>query len=188
MDDACRKVINYKTVLDFWFSEPATKLWFKSTPDFDEIIFTKFYSLWLQAKEKQLSSWEKSAEGCLALTIVLDQFPLNMFRGTSKSFSTEAAAIRIARHAISKNFDKALDSSRVSFLYMPLMHSECIQDQNLSVKLFEQANLENNLRFAKHHQDIIAKYGRFPHRNIILNRTSTTAELKYLASPKAFKG
>ena len=188
MVDASNVDIHYKAVLEFWFTEPATRLWFKPTPEFDELIFTKFHSLWLQAKENQLSLWEKSAEGCLALAISLDQFPLNMFRGTSKSFSTEADAIRISRHAISNRFDKALDKSHVSFLYMPLMHSENIRDQNLSVKLFEKANLENNLRYAKHHRDIVAKFGRFPHRNMILNRTSTTTELEYLASPQAFKG
>ena len=188
MADASNVVIHYKEVLEFWFTEPATKLWFKPTPEFDEFIFTKFHSLWLRAKENHLSLWEKSAEGCLALAIVLDQFPLNMFRDTSKSFSTEADAIRISRYAIANSFDEALDKSHVSFLYMPLMHSENIQDQNLSVKLFKQANLENNLRYAKHHRDIIANFGRFPHRNMILNRISTTAELKYLASPQAFKG
>ena len=111
-----------------------------------------------------------------------------MFRGASKSFSNEAAAICISRNAITKSFHMALDRIHVSFLYMPLMHSERIQDQNLSVKLFEQANLENNLRLAKHHQDIITKYGRFPHWNIIINRTSTIAELEYLASPQVYKG
>ena len=140
------------------------------------------------AKENELLNWQQSAEGCLALAIILDQFPLNMFRGSAKSFSTEADAIKISHFAISKGFDEELDSSRLTFLYMPLMHSENIEDQNLSVELFSKSGLENNLRFAKHHRDIIKKYGRFPHRNLILNRTSTEEEIEYLKSPQAFTG
>ncbi len=188
MSDQNNEVVSYISVLDFWFSKPVKKLWFKSTPEFDTEIRNKFHRLWKFAKEKQLSDWEKSANGCLALVIVLDQFPLNMFRGNAKSFSTEADAIQISHLAISKSFDEVLDSTRLPFLYMPLMHSENIEDQNLSVELFSKKGLENNLRFAKHHRDIIKKFGRFPHRNLILNRTSTTEELEYLKSPQAFMG
>ena len=182
------EAISFKSVLDFWFSEPVNKLWFKSTPEFDTEVRNKYYSLWVLAKEKQLLDWQESAEGCLALTIILDQFPLNMFRGSAKSFSTEADAIQITRLSITKGFDKELNSVMLPFLYMPLMHSENIDDQNLSVKLFEKSGFENNLRFAKHHREIIKKFGRFPHRNVILNRTSTEEEIEYLKSPHAFTG
>ena len=188
MSDQNYESISYKLVLNFWFSEPVKKLWFKSTPKFDAEVHSKFHSLWLLAKEKQLTEWKENADGCLALVIVLDQLPLNMFRGDAKSFSTEADAIQISHFAISKNFDEELDPTRLPFLYMPLMHSENIEDQNLSVELFSKSGLEKNLRFAKHHRDIIKKYGRFPHRNLILNRTSTTEELEYLKSPQAFTG
>ena len=179
---------SYQTVLTFWFSESASKLWFKSTPEFDQEISSRFRTLWLKAKQNKLSAWEKTAEGCLALAIVLDQFPLNMFRGCPESFSTEQQAINISRQAINNQFDKELAVHKQPFLYMPLMHSENIEDQNLSVELFSISGLKSNLRFAKHHREIIKRYGRFPHRNAILGRDSTEEELEYLNSPQAFKG
>lgn len=178
----------YQNVINFWFSDRVSKLWFKPTPALDKEILNKFHHTWLNAKKRQLLFWEKSAEGCLALAIVLDQFPLNMFRGTEKSFSTESDAIRVSRHAIARKFDRQLNPSRASFLYLPFMHSENIEDQNLSVALFEKAQLQSNLRYAKHHREIIKRFGRFPHRNSILGRTNTKEELEYLSSAKAFKG
>ena len=118
----------------------------------------------------------------------LDQFPLNMYRGKTKSFATESDAIKVAHHAITNNFDANLTKIKLPFLYMPLMHSENLKDQNLSVKLYKRAELESNFRFAEHHREIIKQFGRFPHRNKILGRQSTNEELEYLASPKAFKG
>ena len=175
-------------VLEFWFSEPANKLWFKSTPEFDTEILDRYYILWQQAKNQKLIDWKNTAESCLALVIVLDQFPLNMFRGKAKSFSTEKEAIQITHYAISKGFDKKIEAIRLSFLYMPLMHSENLDDQNLSVELFSKDGMKNNLRFAKHHRDIIKRFGRFPHRNEILGRTSTADEIEYLNSAQAFTG
>ena len=188
MDELKQDHIAYKSVLEFWFSKPANKQWFKSTSKFDAQILAKFHSTWMQAKENQLNHWKETAEGSLALVIVLDQFPLNMFRGTAKSFSTENNAIEISHTAILCGFDKLLTETQLAFLYMPFMHSESLDDQNYSVELFDQAGLDNNLRFAKHHRDIIKEYGRFPHRNKILGRSNTAAEIEYLASPQAFKG
>lgn len=179
---------NYNEVLEFWFSETIQKLWFNSTPKFDEVIRVKYSSLWEQASKNLLEEWQESPLGSLSLIIVLDQFPLNMFRGTAKSFSTESQAITLTRVAISKGYDKQITINQLPFLYMPLMHSESLEDQNDSVTLFEQTKLENSIRFAKHHRNIVAKFGRFPHRNKILNRLSTIEEQTYLASPQAFKG
>jgi len=188
MGDAKHDAITHKTILDFWFSEPANKKWFKSSSDFDREILTKYFSIWAQARANQLDKWQESPESSLALVIVLDQFPLNMFRGTAKCFSTEDKAISVSRKAISNEFDKVLSIGQLAFLYMPFMHSENLGDQIYSVKLFEQAGLESNIRFAKHHRSIIEKFSRFPHRNEILKRKSTPEELEYLASPQAFKG
>ena len=182
------EVATLHSILNFWFSAPANKLWFKSTPGLDEKIRIKYESIWELASNDQLNHWQSTPEGSLALVIILDQFPLNMFRDTAKSFSTEKKAIEISRYAISNNFDSKLTSTKLPFLFMPLMHSESIDDQNISVVMFEKADLENNLRFAKHHRKIIQQFGRFPHRNKILNRTSTKEELEYLASPQVFKG
>ena len=147
-----------------------------------------YAGLWQQAADGELDSWCESAEGCLALVILLDQLPLNMFRGTVKSFSTERQSRDVARLAIAKNFDSQLTAQQKAFLYMPFMHSEDIEDQKQALKLFDQPGLEDNFRFAKHHLGIVEKFGRFPHRNSVLGRQSTPAEIEYLNSKEAFKG
>ena len=175
-------------VIDFWFDKQNAKKWFNSTPEFDTEIRAQFKSLWQSAADNKLKVWEESANGCLALCIVLDQFPLNMFRGENKSFQTEHQSIQVAKGAINKGLDAMIDVKRVSFLYMPLMHSEELQDQDLCVTCFENRGLEDNLRFAKHHRGLIEEFGRFPHRNVVLGRKSTPEEIEYLNSKRAFKG
>lgn len=182
MTDAIKDIIN------FWYADKQAKRWFKSSPEFDKEIKQRYESLWQDAANNQLQAWQSSAEGCLALCIILDQFPLNMFRGQAKAFSTEHQSIQIAKTAIERSFDDELDLQKVSFLYMPLMHSESIEDQDLCVVCFEKKGLEDNLRFAKHHRGIIQEFGRFPHRNKILGRDSTNDEITYLNSKHAFKG
>ena len=180
--------ITPESIIEYWYSDKVRSLWFNSNLDFDQEIKSNYEKIWLEVLRGEYISWSESAEGCLAMVIVLDQFPLNMFRGEVKSFSSEAMAIKIAKKAIEHGFDQETDKDKVSFLYMPLMHSENIDDQNLSVKLIEKAALLDNLRFAKHHRDIIKKYGRFPHRNKILQRKSSRDEIDYLNSDNAFTG
>jgi len=120
--------------------------------------------------------------------IVLDQFPLNLFRGQPESFATEAAARFVADRAIARGFDRTLPPVQRQFLYLPFMHGEALADQERSVRLYQQPGLEEGLRFARHHHDLIARFGRFPHRNTILGRASTAEERAYLASPEAFHG
>lgn len=175
-------------ILTFWYSEPMKSHWFSSTPEIDALIADKYESLWQFAANGRLDTWQDSPEGCLALCIVLDQFPLNMFRGQATSFSTEQAAVNVAKAAIDQGFDQQLATEQLSFLYMPLMHSEHLQDQDLSVERFEAAGLAGNIRFAKHHRDIVQRYGRFPHRNAILGRNSRSEEIEYLNSESAFTG
>jgi len=164
------------------------KRWFSSTPELDAEIRNRYEPLWASAANGELDEWRNSPEGCLALIIVLDQFPLNMFRGEARSFKTEHKAIEAAKYALAKGYHKAIPAEKLAFLYMPLMHSENLEDQALSVKLFEEARLENNLRFAEHHREIIRKFGRFPHRNAILGRKSMAEEIEYLNSKEAFLG
>ena len=175
-------------IINYWYSDRMKKHWFDSNPALDNEIKNNYEKVWEQAADGKLDQWKNTAEGCLALVIILDQFPLNMFRGTMKSFQTEGKAIEVTMTAIKSDFVKEIDKDKLSFLFMPLMHSENIEDQNLSVKLFEEHNLSNNLRFAKHHRDIIKKFGRFPHRNSILLRESTKEETEYINSKNAFKG
>ncbi len=175
-------------ILEFWFSDRVKKMWFSSTSEFDKEIRVKYEELWNSALNSKLESWKKTPVGSLALVIILDQFPLNMFRNQAKSFSTEKMALNVARNAINGEQDKEIEIEKVQFLYMPYMHSEDTSDQNMSVKLYREANLVENTKFAEHHRDIVMKYGRFPHRNSILARESTEEELVYLASKNAYLG
>ena len=175
-------------LIQFWYSQPMNKHWFHSTPEIDQQIREQYEALWQDAAKGRLDHWKQSAEGCLALIILLDQLPLNMFRGEARSFATEASAIETTLRGIEQGFDRQLDQSHLSFFYMPLMHSENLTHQDLSVKLFEQASLKKNARFAHHHRELIQRFGRFPHRNVILGRESSADELNYLRSEKAFKG
>jgi len=177
-----------REIIDFWFSEEVRKLWFNSTPEFDAQLRERYLALWEQAVRGELDHWRQSAEGCLALAILLDQFPLNMFRGDARCFSSEALSRDVARDAIDAGFDQQLAAEQIAFLYMPFMHSEALADQQLALELFDQEGLEGNHRFAKHHYDIVARFGRFPHRNKILGRNSSDAELEYLNSKEAFTG
>jgi uncharacterized protein (DUF924 family) len=180
--------VDSQSIIDFWFSERVRPLWFNSTPEFDEELRKQYADLYQDAKADKLKGWEDSAEGCLALVIILDQFPLNMFRGQPESFATEAKAVHVARQAVTQGLDMQLESQYRVFLYMPFMHSENMADQDLAVELFDKSGLSNNLRFAHHHRDIVRRFGRFPHRNVILGRQSTAQELAYLASDEAFHG
>jgi len=178
----------YQDIIAFWFDKKTRPLWFKSTAEFDLNLREKYFDVYNAAQNLELVSWQQTANGALALVIVLDQFPLNMFRGLAKSFATEALSRDVAREAIRKGLDTQLSAEEKAFLYMPFMHSEDINDQEASLNLFNQPGLENNLRFAEHHHNIIKQFGRFPHRNKILGRKNSEAELNYLNSKEAFLG
>jgi len=175
-------------IINYWYSDRIRKRWFSSTPKLDQEIKKNYEQIWQQAANGKLEEWKSTPYGCLALVIILDQFPLNMFRGTAKSFQTESKAIEVTMTAINSGFVGMLSKDKLSFLFMPLMHSENIEHQNLSVKLFREYNLGDNLRFAQHHRDLIKRFGRFPHRNSILMRESTKEETEYMNSKHAFKG
>jgi uncharacterized protein (DUF924 family) len=175
-------------VLDYWYSPRSSQCWFASTPALDDEIRARYLALWRRAAAGELDDWAATPEGALALAIVLDQLPLNMFRGKPAAFASEQKAVAVARQAVVRGDDQRLQLDRVLFLYMPLMHSENLADQDQSVALFQRAGLTDNLRFAEHHRGLIRRFGRFPHRNAILGRDSTPQETAYLASPEAFKG
>ena len=179
---------NHKDVLNFWYSDKVRGQWFSSTAGLDTEIRDRFEPLWLQAAQGRLHHWQHAPESTLALILVLDQFPLNMYRGQTRSFSTEASAVQVTRDALRQGFDKALPTSRLAFLYMPLMHSEALADQDLAVELFTAAGLDDNAKFARHHRDIVQRFGRFPHRNQALGRTSSDEERAWLASPEGYQG
>ena len=175
-----------QAVLDFWFSDATRRRWFNATPTFDETLRTRFLDTFEQAEAGGLRDWAETPDGALALVIVLDQFPLNLFRNQARSFGTEAAARSVAFAAIERGLDQQLKDSGKAFLYLPFMHSEDLADQDRSVALFEAAGLRENLRFAHHHRNIVARFGRFPHRNAALGRTSTQEEIDWLNSPGGY--
>ncbi len=175
-------------IVEFWFSARVQPLWFQSTPAFDAELTERFLPVWQAAHEGDLSAWEATAEGALALVICMDQFPLNMFRGRAESVSSETASREVAGRAIGRGFDQSLNDLQKAFLYMPFMHSESLVDQDRSMMLFQAAGLNENLQFAEHHREIIRRFGRFPHRNVILGREDTPQERAYLSSAEAYRG
>ena len=178
----------YQQLLDFWFSEEVKKKWFNSTPEFDQQLKDTYESPWQQGVDGELESWTESADGCLALVILFDQLPLNMYRNRAESFSSEQLARNVADLAVLQGFDQQLPDDRKGMLYMPFMHSGNLEDQKRSIELFEKAGLKEAARFSHHHYGIVEKFGRFPHRNKALGRESTPAEIEYLDSDEAFTG
>ncbi len=186
-----------QAIVEFWFSPRVKPLWFRSTDAFDAEIRERWEVLWREEKAElgaisvpslQQALTNKSAESLLAAVILLDQFPLNMFRGRAEAYATEQLAVCHSRAAITAQKDTGLNDAQRAFLYMPLMHSENMVDQDLAVEMYEKAGLQSNLRFARHHRGLVERFGRFPHRNRALGRQSTEAELAYLASKEAFRG
>ena len=180
--------ITPKEIIDYWFSDRVKHQWFSSTLELDKEIIEKYEAVWEQASLGELDHWENDPDGCLALIIILDQFPLNMYRGQAKSFKTERKSIEIASHAIKEHFDQRIEKEKLAFLFMPFMHSEDLAEQDISVKLFKEYKMNANTTFAEHHREIIREFGRFPHRNKILGRESSEEEIAYLTSENSFKG
>jgi len=178
--------VSPRDVVDFWFSDESRERWFRSTPEYDARVRSRFEVAWELARDGALADWEQSATGALAQVILLDQMPLNMFRDQPASFSTEALSRTVAEHAIARGFDHDVAGDRRAFFYFPYMHSELLADQDRSVELFGQPGLEQNLEWARHHREIVQRFGRFPHRNAILGRTSTPGEIQWLDSADAF--
>ncbi len=175
-------------LLAFWFSEQARERWWRSTPAFDALVRERFAGYAAAALDGSLDDWRASAEGALALVLLLDQVPRNIHRGTPAAFAGGEAAVAVTEHALVRGFDEQLDEQRRAFLYMPLMHSEDLEHQRRCVALFELNGPEGSLKAARQHRDIVERFGRFPHRNDVLGRESTAAERDYLAGDDAFRG
>lgn len=166
-------------ILAFW-RRAGRERWYEHDDAFDAEIRRRFPALWQKAAAGELASWEASDDGALALVIVLDQFPRNMFRGTPQAFASDAQARDVARRAIAKAVDRRVDPVLLEFLYLPFMHSEHLADQLHCVALFENTDNAENLKYAREHADIIERFGRFPHRNRLLGRDTTEAEQAFL--------
>jgi len=168
-------------ILDFWFSA-GSKKWFTRNDRFDEDIRRQFLPLYCEAAKGNVDTWSGSAEGMLALIIVLDQFSRNLHRNSPLAFAADEKALGLSRTAIEQHFDIEFPSSVRSWFYMPFMHSEKLEMQETSVRLFSTIDDKGNLKAALTHRDIIRKFGRFPHRNKALGRCSRPEELEFLAT------
>lgn len=164
----------------FW-QEAGPSRWFKRDDDFDATFRSRFLSAHEAAAAGALAHWADTPQGALALLLLLDQFPRNAFRGTLRVYATDAAARKIADAAIAAGFDRQVDPALRSFFYLPFVHSEALPDLDRAVALNEEAGATESLRWARHHRDIVARFGRFPHRNALLGRTSTPEEERFLA-------
>ena len=170
-------------VLKFWFEEIEPAQWWRKDEAFDRMIVERFAALHRSAVAGELFEWRKTARGRLAEVIVLDQFSRNMFRGSPLSFACDPVALALAQEAIAAVADKALKQAERSFLYMPFMHSESLQIHELAMELFKQNGNPHNRDFEYRHKAIIERFGRYPHRNAILGRPSSEAEIEFLRQP-----
>ena len=173
-------------LLAFWFAESNRPFWFEKDPDFDAACRAAAEALHRQAAAGALEHWRESALGSLALLILLDQVPRNLYRGEARAFATEAKARAVARAALDRGFDQGLSEEQRLFFYLPFEHSEDLADQRRSVALFGQLTGRPDwLPWAERHAEIIARFGRFPHRNAALGRATTPEEAEFLAGPNS---
>lgn len=173
-------------VLIFW-RDAGPKAWFAKSDAFDASIRTQFESLHHAAARGELGVWEETADGALALLVLLDQFPRNLYRGTAHQFATDPLAHGIANRAIARRFDQEFDKDLRAFFYLPFEHAEDSADQARCIALFETTGDPELVKWARVHADIITRFGRFPHRNASLGRQTTEAETEFLAGG-GFKG
>lgn len=175
-----------QALLDYWFAPGMETRWFAADPSLDRELAERFGADLTQAAQGALDHWVDSAEGALALVILLDQLPRNIFRGKRQAFAFDSHALAIAEAALLRGHDRALPPIRRRFLYLPFEHSEVLSDQRYAVTLFEQAGDDTEgLDYARRHLAIIERFGRFPQRNEALERETTPEEGEFLAQPNS---
>jgi uncharacterized protein (DUF924 family) len=175
-------------VVAFWFgSGGRDKRWFQKDEAFDREIRTRFLALHEEAAAGALLHWTRASAECLALIVLLDQFPRNMFRGTARAFAADALALGAAQHAVAGGFDRSMQPVERMFVYLPFEHAESLEEQvkacELTKPLVEFPETADAYRYAVLHRDVIARFGRFPHRNVLLGRVSTPEEAEFLQRP-----
>ncbi|MGK7937311.1 MAG: DUF924 family protein [Xenococcaceae cyanobacterium] len=186
--------VAWTTIIDFWFGRPEDKgygqlqnFWFTKDKEFDRQVRSRFLETYQQAAKGELIKWQEQALSCLALIIVLDQFPRNMFRDSPSAFATDSQALKISKYAVSKGFDRNLLSVQSWFIYLPFEHSENLADQEIALKLFnnlkDDPDSQASIDYAYRHWEVIKRFGRFPHRNQILGRENTPEEKEFLKQP-----
>lgn len=172
--------MHWDTIIKFWFKDSTPQQWFTKDKKFDALIKRRFLKTYEEVVAGETAPWRQSALGRLAEIIVLDQFSRNMFRGSPLAFAHDALALALAQEAIRARADSALELTERRFMYMPFMHSESKKIQKESVRLFALLGDQDTLKYAKDHKAIIDRFGRFPHRNSVLDRKSTVLEKRFL--------
>jgi len=179
-----------RTLLDFWFGAPDTtehgtfrEIWFQKDDTFDAEVRARFAADHGRAARGELDSWAATPRGALALVMLLDQVPRNVFRNSPDAFATDAQALEIAKQAIRDGHDTALSPMERLFLYLPFQHAEDLVEQERSLALYDRLGLDGPQTYAQRHHEIIARFGRFPHRNAALGRETTEAERLFLLEP-----
>ncbi|WP_293036689.1 DUF924 family protein [Moorena sp. SIO1F2] len=181
-------------ILNFWFGKPdepdygkSRKVWFTKNPDFDQEMRSRFLDIYQQAAAGELDNWQTSPYSCLALIILFDQFPRNMFRGQPQAFATDSKALSTAQYAVDRGFDKELLPVQRWFIYLPFEHSENLEHQRYCVELFstlkDDPDSASTINYAYRHLEVIERFGRFPHRNKILGRVNTPEEEEFIKLP-----
>ncbi|HTQ78225.1 MAG TPA: DUF924 family protein [Burkholderiales bacterium] len=178
--------MNANDVLEFWFGQER-KAWFEKNPAFDEEIRGRFLPLYEEASSRELEGWKGEPRSCLALVILLDQFPRNMFRGSARAFAADPLARAAANTILEKGWDKRMTPDERLFAYLPLEHAESLADQERCLALMKEISVYPETadmpKWAQAHLDVIRRFGRFPHRNAALGRASTPEELEFLSQP-----
>lgn len=186
LDEVEQKMVGPTDVVAFWIDEVGPEGWYRKDPDLDGSIRDRFMEIWQVAatadsEGRALEEWFETPEAILGLLILLDQFPRNMFREDPRAFSTDARARAVAKKAIEKGWDQRVPLPQRQFFYLPLMHSECLMDQDRAIRLIKtRMESESSLLHAKAHREIIRRFGRFPFRNNALSRETTDAETEFL--------
>ena len=181
-------------ILDFWFGKPdeavygkPRKVWFIKNLEFDKEVRSRFLQVYQKAAAGELDDWKESPQSCLALIVLLDQFPRHMFRGQPQAFATDSQALTYAKYAVAQGFDQEWLPIQRQFIYLPFEHSENLRDQHECIKLFSTLNeypeCVSGVDYAHRHFQVIERFGRFPHRNDILGRDTTPEEADFLKQP-----
>lgn len=179
------KNVNAREIVQFWFEEIDSALWWKKDVEFDALIIQRFSQIHQQACTGELYAWRATPEGRLAEIIVLDQFSRNMFRDNPSAFAQDSLALILAQEAIATGADKYLSDTQRSVLYLPFMHSESLLIHGLAEAYYKALGVESSFEFELKHKHIIDQFRRYPHRNKILNRESTKAEIDFLTQPNS---
>lgn len=173
-------------ILSFWFDELEFKQWWNTDPAVDAAILHRFGETHGAASRGELFEWRETPAGRLAEVIVLDQFSRNLFRNDPRSFAFDPMALVLAQEAIAVGDDQRMDPGQVTFLYMPFMHSESLAIHEIGAKLFSAEGMEKNLESLHKHTGVLRRFGRYPHRNAVLGRTSKDEELSFLEGGRGF--